>query len=105
MAYQRANGDLIAPSAATCDQYNASTVSQLVLMDINMPVFGGFEATQKIRTFEQQKCLEKSIIIALIGLRSADAQQEALDSGFDFFLTKPIRFVELTKLQESLQIR
>ncbi|KAK5134838.1 hypothetical protein LTR08_006070 [Meristemomyces frigidus] len=71
---------------------------QVVLMDINMPVLNGFEATRMIRAFEQQNSLQPAHIIALTGLGSASAQQEAYSSGVDLFLTKPVRLKELTKL-------
>ena len=67
-------------------------------MDINMPVLNGFEATRMIRAFEQQHGLRPAHIIALTGLGSASAQQEAYGSGVDLFLTKPVRLKELTKL-------
>lgn len=76
---------------------------QIILMDINMPVLNGFESTRQIRGFEQQRGLEPATIIALTGLGSASAQREAFSSGFDMFLTKPVRLRELTKIIEGLQ--
>ncbi|KAI5365441.1 Putative signal transduction response regulator, receiver domain, histidine kinase/HSP90-like ATPase [Septoria linicola] len=71
---------------------------QVILMDINMPKLNGFEATRAIRAFEKQKGLEAATIIALTGLGSASAQQEAFSSGVDLFLTKPVRLKELTNI-------
>ncbi|CAK1366227.1 Hybrid signal transduction histidine kinase B [Cercospora beticola] len=76
---------------------------QVVLMDINMPVLNGFEATRAIRGFEKQKGLEAATIIALTGLGSASAQQEAFSSGVDLFLTKPVRLKELTNILNGIQ--
>lgn len=75
----------------------------VVLMDINMPVLDGFEATRRIRKFEKQERLEAATIIALTGLGSTDAQQEAYGSGVDLFLTKPVRLKELTRILASLK--
>lgn len=73
-------------------------------MDINMPILNGFEATRQIRGFEKQKGLSPpATIIALTGLGSAEAQQEAFSSGVDLFLTKPVRLKELTKILEGIQ--
>ena len=72
-------------------------------MDINMPILNGFEATRMIRAFEQQHGLRPAHIIALTGLGSASAQQEAYSSGVDLFLTKPVRLKELTKLLVEIQ--
>lgn len=69
-----------------------------VLMDINMPVMDGLESTRQIRAFERTKGLRPATIVALTGLASASAQQEAFASGVDVFLTKPVRLKELTKI-------
>lgn len=67
-----------------------------------MPVLNGFEATRQIRAFENAKGLEPAKIIALTGLGSASAQQEAFISGVDLFLTKPVRLKELTKILDGI---
>ena len=84
--------------------FNAGPIGkpQVCLMDINMPVLNGFEATRRIREFEQQHNLEPATVIALTGLGSASAQQEAYSSGVDLFLTKPVRLKELTKILEGI---
>lgn len=76
---------------------------QVILMDINMPVLNGFEATRQIRSFEKSRGLQAATIIALTGLGSASAQQEAFSSGVDLFLTKPVRLKELTKILDGIQ--
>lgn len=72
-----------------------------ILMDISMPVMDGFEATRRIRALETKSSLTRSLIIALTGLASANAQQEAFASGIDLFLTKPVRLKELSKILEN----
>ena len=74
----------------------------VILMDINMPVLNGFEATRRIRQFEQDQGLKPITIIALTGQGSASTQQEAYSSGFDLFLTKPVRLKELTSILENV---
>ncbi|KAF5003442.1 hypothetical protein FDECE_9992 [Fusarium decemcellulare] len=66
-----------------------------VLMDISMPIMDGFEATRRIRAFEQQQGLRPALILALTGLASEEAKREAIASGVDLFLTKPVRLKEL----------
>ncbi|KAF4982203.1 hypothetical protein FZEAL_2087 [Fusarium zealandicum] len=66
-----------------------------ILMDISMPVMDGFEATRRIRSLEQRSGLRPSLILALTGLASEEAQREATVSGVDMFLTKPVRLKEL----------
>lgn len=78
-------------------------IPQVVVMDINMPVLNGFEATQQIRAYEQAHGLQAATIIALTGLGSADAQREAFSSGLDLFLTKPVRLKELGRVISGLK--
>jgi len=83
------------------DAYIASCSSRrfdFVLMDISMPVMNGMEATRRIREYEQEKGLSKATIIALTGLASAAAQQEAESSGIDIYMPKPVKFQELKPL-------
>lgn len=69
----------------------------VVLMDVQMPVMDGLEATRKI--VERWKKPERPAIIAL----TADAMQgdrdKCLEAGMDDYLTKPIH---LDKLRETL---
>jgi CheY-like chemotaxis protein len=76
-----------------------------VLMDISMPHMDGMEATRQIRAHEAQLGLKPAKIIALTGLASAQAQQEAFSSGIDMFLTKPIRQRELEAALRDVGIR
>jgi CheY-like chemotaxis protein len=75
-----------------------------VFMDISMPIMNGFEATRHIRTFEAECSIPKCNIFALTGLASRDAQQEAVLSGIDLFLTKPIALAEMKHLLESKEL-
>lgn len=63
-----------------------------------MPVMNGIESTFKIRALEKERHQNPSMIVALTGLASAEAQQEAFSCGINLFLTKPVRFGELRKL-------
>ncbi|KAF2110676.1 hypothetical protein BDV96DRAFT_603753 [Lophiotrema nucula] len=67
----------------------------VILMDINMPEMDGLEATRQIRTFERDMGLPPVTIIALTGVASSEAQQEAHVSGVNLFLIKPVRLAEL----------
>jgi CheY-like chemotaxis protein len=63
-----------------------------------MPVMDGMTATTKIRKYEREKRIRKSTIIALTGLASASARVEAMESGIDDYLTKPVSFGKLLEL-------
>ena len=81
----------------------APSKPRIILMDVNMPVCNGYEATRGIREFERSQGLPPSTVIALTGLGSASAQQEAYSSGVDLFLTKPVKLKELSKILEGVE--
>ncbi|MCH6256410.1 response regulator [Puniceicoccaceae bacterium K14] len=69
---------------------------EMVLMDCQMPVMDGFQATHEIRT---TLSLEKHLpIIAFTANVSEGNKQRCLDAGMDGFMTKPVN----RKLLESM---
>jgi len=76
----------------------------VVLMDISMPVMDGMTSTRHIRTFEKKENLGKTMVIALTGLVSASARLEALESGVDEFMTKPVNFGRLVMAIDPLEL-
>ncbi|KAF2277114.1 uncharacterized protein EI97DRAFT_361720, partial [Westerdykella ornata] len=76
----------------------------VVLMDINMPEMDGLEATRQIRAYERDAGLKPVTIIALTGVASSEAQQEAHVSGVNLFLIKPVRLRELETVLNGVVI-
>ncbi|OQD87077.1 hypothetical protein PENANT_c006G04209 [Penicillium antarcticum] len=77
----------------------------LIFMDMSMPIMNGFEATRTIRAIERERGDNVSAkIIAFTGLSSLRDESEALDSGVDVFLTKPVSFKEVSRLLEDWEI-
>ncbi|KAK2471101.1 hypothetical protein H9L39_17332 [Fusarium oxysporum f. sp. albedinis] len=63
--------------------------------DINMPIMDGLEATRLIRKFERENHLKPVTIIAITGLATDGARDEAFASGLDVFLTRPVSLGQL----------
>ena len=72
----------------------------VILMDMQMPVMGGIEATQRIRARETEHQLKHTPIIAMTAAAMQDDRDACLAAGMDDYLSKPIRVKEL---QEKLQ--
>ncbi|KAJ5599354.1 hypothetical protein N7450_000421 [Penicillium hetheringtonii] len=85
---------------------NSSRVC-LVLMDISMPVMDGLESTRQIRRFEGTlKPHNRVAIIALTGVAQIDTQRDAMASGMDLFLTKPVRLQTIIQvIQDYTELR
>ncbi|MDE6924403.1 MAG: response regulator, partial [Acetatifactor sp.] len=71
---------------------------QVVLMDVQMPVMNGYEATQEIRRLENRE-LASIPIIAMTANAFEEDKQEALKCGMNGHIAKPI---DIQKLFETL---
>ena len=62
----------------------------LVLMDIQMPVMDGLDATREIRQWEQQAGRPRLPVIALTAGAFTEDHERCREAGMDGFLAKPI---------------
>jgi signal transduction histidine kinase/CheY-like chemotaxis protein len=69
------------------EAYKTNPNIDLILMDINMPMMNGYEATQEIRIIENGT---KTPILALTADVMDDAILKALSSGMQGYISKPI---------------
>jgi CheY-like chemotaxis protein/HPt (histidine-containing phosphotransfer) domain-containing protein len=72
----------------------------LVLMDVQMPVMDGFEATAAIRA-EESKTRRHLPIIAMTAHAMKGDRERCLVAGMDFYISKPIRASDLLDLVEQ----
>ena len=66
------------------------TKPDFIIMDINMPVMDGYEATKEIRKYSA-----KVPIIAITAFAYASDEQKVIESGFDGYMPKPINAQQL----------
>jgi PAS domain S-box-containing protein len=71
----------------------------LVLMDVQMPILDGLQATREIREREKNTG-KRARIVALTANAMAGDEERCLAAGMDGYLTKPLR---AEKLQEAVQ--
>ena len=74
---------------------------KLVLMDVQMPVMNGYEATREIRRLPDQK-LAKIPIIAMTANAFEEDRQEALRCGMNGHIAKPIDVVKLFETLDEI---
>ena len=73
----------------------------LILMDVQMPVMDGYEATQKIRSLEDT-VHSRVPIIAMTANAFEEDKRKAMASGMDGHLAKPIDMELMTALLKKI---
>lgn len=80
-----ANNGLEALEAVMKKPYEA------ILMDVQMPIMGGFEATAKIREYERSQGRVRTPIIALTAHAMMGDREKCIAADMDEYLTKPLK--------------
>lgn len=85
-------------AAALSKALAAEQRPDIVLMDCQMPVLNGYEATRMIRLKEHELGLTRIPIIALTATTTDAERQDCLDAGMDDFLSKPCTLEDLGRV-------
>jgi len=70
----------------------------LILLDIGLPGMDGFEVARQLRQMDGGKAAR---IIAVTGYAQPEYRVRARKVGFDGYLVKPVRLVEIRRLLDS----
>ncbi|MCM1027007.1 MAG: response regulator [Roseburia sp.] len=93
-----ADCDTAADGQEAVDKFEASAPGEydLILMDIQMPRLNGYEATRAIRESERPDAREIAVI-AMTANAFVDDIRDALESGMDAHISKPIVLEQLKR--------
>jgi PAS domain S-box-containing protein len=86
--------DFAEDGLATVEKFQSGEFD-LVLMDLQMPLMDGYEATRRIRQWENEHRRPPVPVIALTASALENELQKALDAGCSAWLRKPVRLVTL----------
>ena len=70
----------------------------LILMDVQMPVMGGIDATREILSYEEENGLAHVPIVALTANALQGDREKYIKAGMDEYLSKPVDVARLKEL-------
>lgn len=79
----------------------AGTQFDLILMDVQMPLVDGLQATGRIREMERGSG-RRVPIVAMTAQTAESDRLRCLESGMDAYIAKPVRVPELMRMIESV---
>jgi len=89
----------VAKDGATALRMLAERVPDLILMDMQLPMVDGYEATRRIKGDER---LRQIPLVALTAHSMKGDRAKAIDAGCDAYVTKPVDADEIVAIIERL---
>lgn len=72
----------------------------LILMDLQMPIMNGYEATEAIRKYENENNMKSTAVIAVTAYALNEEKEKGMQFGFADYITKPLN---KKQLQETVK--
>lgn len=92
--------DIAVNGAEAIRQFSDSGPYSIILMDMQMPLIDGYEATREIRRVERESGASPTPIVAITADAFAEQEREARRAGCDEHLAKPITRASLVAAVE-----
>lgn len=106
LAFEGAGCEIVENGQLAVERFERSQEGEFdaILMDVQMPVMNGYDATRAIRALEREDA--RAIpIIAMTANAFAEDEKEALDAGMDVHLAKPIDIEMLKQVIRQYTIK
>jgi CheY-like chemotaxis protein len=88
----------IARDGAEAVQMYENGVYNLILMDCQMPILNGLQASEKIRELEDKKKTRRCPIVAMTANAMQGDREKCISAGMDDFLSKPFKSKDLLEM-------
>jgi CheY-like chemotaxis protein len=75
---------------------------EIVLLDIGLPGFDGFEVAKRVR---QEPSLDHMVLVAMTGYGQESDRQRSHDAGFDHHLSKPADFGKVQQILATISAK
>lgn len=73
----------------------------IILMDVQLPIMDGLEATRQIRELEKESG-KRSRIVAVTAYALEKDRKSCIEAGMDFFLAKPFKPIQLLNMLQKV---
>lgn len=79
------------------ESIDKNELANMILMDLQMPICDGVDATRRIRELEEEHILQPSIIFMVTGQDSAEDKSRSFAAGVNDFYVKPMSIKSLDR--------